>query len=954
MRPRSAFFALAAILLCCEASTAALLDGGNGYTGPQLDVRSLGVGCAYSQNDTATLRAALETGGSAAGKTLFVPSGCKILLGSPGAGDSVADLASGTTIECEDSTAGFVLARKACSDASDTPGAACTADNQCRNGTCDPDYSGGDSFAPTETSTYTVFGAAGGTTSPAIKRCGIWVNGGSGDSTAMGGAGKRWGYCDGAGTSVTGEGCYNACDAASGAFEGFACLTNGDCGVGACTARAGNCKANGGACTVISYATNWGASGAGKILPIAWGSATGAVVEDVTIYDHRRGDYSISVGSLGRVERASNIGDTLQTKQAVGQLFGPTVYSGGTASCLTNGGFNRCFTPSVTKGVIVDGSAAVSETTGYGWSAGINAKNYSTVQNSVGGGYGGPSISGWNGNTDLLINGPGVTVDGFRGGISLYCIQPEYSSGYNFLVNRAFCDGNIGPKFIISGAGNQYMGVRGAWSGFGVVGLGDQRGRCAGGTRSTKVCIFGAGTDATIGCPSSTCNPHADFPTGSATHFILGGGSLLHSDVADVSYLRAADGKRCTDTGGPCSVDGDCTNTTCRALRFSEGLISDVMFFRGGSNQTAIDLSASSIGVNQTSASLGGGPSIESWLVQIDAPAGFATGIKLPSLARACVGGSNAGASCTADATCTGGGKCRGQVEKLDVHGNVGGSTTPLVNWDWSYGDVSGLAGLLPTDDQPRGPVRLTAGEALTRGQLVSASTSADNTVVKTTTANPERAVGVALADTLSGDTVKVITQGVGVCIADGTISRGDKLKPSGSTAGRVVAVASSSDLMVASALAGASSGSAFDCLIGTTPPIQNTTASFPKFPGKDGGSLASLSTCSTNTQLVSVTHTATSGRSIRLLGVVPISQTTSATRNVTTTIKRGGSNCDSGSPTTLVTGTGTVANTQGQSVTSAITDTGQSGSVTYRLCACSSGAGTQADAGSALHLVEY
>ena len=54
--------------------------------------------CSAATDDTPRLRELIEAGGAAAGRTLFVPSGCRILLGSPGAGKSVADVASDTTI----------------------------------------------------------------------------------------------------------------------------------------------------------------------------------------------------------------------------------------------------------------------------------------------------------------------------------------------------------------------------------------------------------------------------------------------------------------------------------------------------------------------------------------------------------------------------------------------------------------------------------------------------------------------------------------------------------------------------------------------------------------------------------------------------------------------------------------------------------------------------------------
>jgi len=913
----------------------AINDGLNGYSGPQLNVRAFNVGCAYSKNETAVLRAALESGGAAAGKTLFVPSGCKILLGTSGAADSVADLASNTTIQCEDGTAGFVLARKSCSGVSDTPGAACTADNQCVNGTCVADANAVTAFAPTEASTYTVFGAAASAKNIAIKNCGIWVNGASGDSPAMGGAGKSWGYCDGTGTSILGAACAQFCNAASGGLEGVACNVNGTCGAGACTIPAGHCKASSGTCGDPPHATNWAASGPGKINPIDFSAASNARVENVTVYDHRRGDFTIKTGASGQVIDSASNGDSLTTPQIA-----------------TNGWVNYLPNNYVDKGIIAGLATSVVRSTGYGWTAGIHAMGFNTISSSTGGGYGGPSLSGWVGNSDLLISYAGVIADDFRGGSSLYCVLPKFADGYNFIVTNAFCDGNIGSKFIVQGAGNQYIGSRGAWGGRGaVVGLGDQRGLCASGTRSGQVCVFGAGNDATIGCPTgATCAANDLFPAGSAGHFVLGAGSLWHTDqVLETTFLRTTDSKRCvnsdaTDLGGPCTVDGDCSMGSCDFLNWNNSLIDGAMFL--GSLGKAVDLSTSSVGV----AVVADTPSILNWGVFGVSLPGFTTGFKFPAIARVCVGGTNDGTSCAADATCTGSGKCRGQVEGVTISGDASGVTTPLVNWDWSYGDVSGLKGLLATDYQGA-PVTLTAGEALTRGQVVSVSTAAANTVTKTTTANPERAVGVVLATTLSTYPAKVLTSGVGACIAQGSVTRGDILKPSGTTDGSVATVSSSSDISIGSALETTTTGLTFDCLIGVTPPIQNTTQTFPKFAYGQNAGTVGMTGCTTFTQATSITHAATSGRTIRLQGFAAADITGGVTRIFTTKIARG-ADC---SAAALVTADTELKSNENTTVALGFTDTGQSGSVSYRLCACAdTAASAQFGAGATLQLTEY
>lgn len=932
-------------------------DGSDGATGPtgnagRLVAEDLGLSCDYSVNDTSTLRTALETGGAAAGRTLFVPSGCRLLLGTPGAGDSVADVASSTTIDCEDGTAGLVLARHACSDASDTPGAACTADNQCHNGTCVYD-TGSSSFAPTEGSTYTVLGAAAGTKNVTIRNCGIWVNQGSGDSTAMGGAGKRWGYCDGAGGSdVTGEGCFTACNSSSGALYGLACTSDANCGAGACVEVAGTCKTGGGTCGSIPYTTNWGASGPGKINVIDFTNVTGAVIENVTIYDHRRGDFSIRTGSDGVIRSVANNGSSLTTPQVDTWV-------------------NLSANASVTKGIIAGNRTRLTDPEGFGWEAGIEALSFNTLVNPKGGGYGDSTETTWPGSTGLLISGPGVEAYGFRYGSGLLnCIRPKFglnsSGGFNFLVTNPYCDGQLGPKYIAQGAGNQYLGIRGAWNSVSTTfGFGDQRGRCASGTRSGKVCVFGSGDDATIGCPTgATCAAHNDFPAEGVTHAIISGGGLLHTDQTTGKMLRTTDSKRCMAgdgvLGGPCSSDGDCgTGGACRYLRYTDVLISGLNIYAAAAD-TGMDLSTSSVGVDIRPSV--GGPSIDRWLLSGVAFDSHTYGIKFPSTAdgtnaRVCAGGTAAGTACSASATCTGGGSCEAPVDEFTAFGAFQGVTTPLLNWKAGYGSVWGMTGLLPTSEQTK-PISFFAGEALTRGQLVEVSTSADATVVKNTTGTPERAIGIALGDALSGGIVKVATSGqMGACIADEAISRGAALMPSTSTAGRVKSWTAGHVIAGHALTNPGSAGTTFDCLVGGTPPIQDSAAVFPKNKSSGVNATAtSLATCSTYTQVAGITsYVTTSGTKIHLRASYALDNTGGNARTANVKLGHGGTGCgDATLVGQILQDTNLAANVNLPGSTISATFDSPGTTTTFRFCACASGSAIEIDEGAELFLTEY
>lgn len=333
-------------------------------------------------------------------------------------------------------------------------------------------------------------------------------------------------------------------------------------------------------------------------------------------------------------------------------------------------------------------------------------------------------------------------------------------------------------------------------------------------------------------------------PRGSSNHFVVGGGSLLQSQLgADVAFLRATDSKRCTAAstpayGAPCTADADCPGGTCDYLTWTNGLVEGVLFYNG-TGATAFDFATSGVGVNRTD-----GPSIGNWLVSGVELQGFDTGFAFPPLARSCTGGvggaSNNGSACPDDAACrstcrggTGAGRpcstradcpdgacagtprCTGAIADVTVIGDAGGVTTPLAHWDWSYGDVSGLKGLAATDDQAT-IVRLVASETLTRGQLVSVSEAMDRAVARTATGAPERAVGVALADTGRGDVAKIQTSGVGPCVASaaGGVERGAPLTPSTTTAGTVATSTAKGDPIVATALESAAANAPFRCLV--------------------------------------------------------------------------------------------------------------------------------------------
>lgn len=768
-------------------------------SGHRIVAEDIGLHCDGSANDTATLRSALEAGGRAAGKTLWLASGCKVLLGSTGA-DPI-DLAPSTSVVCEDQTAGFALARRRC-----TGGAldkvACDADAQCQGGTCSLyDADAGGSFAPDAGTTYTLF-RAGSSTGPGGQRiigCSIWVNQAQGDSTSLGGNGIETGYC--VGGANDGKTCFQTCDAASATFAGVSCNAPGaaDCGgaSGSCQNRS-QCAEGGGTCTSIPYDVSRGASGAGGINPIDFGNALYAsVVRDVVIWDHRKGDFSIASGR----DASSFVEGCDTTRQTVAVSSTP-------ALGITSYNSDRF----VTYGIKSRAGARILNNVAHGWDGGIYVGNNTFVRGnraeSLPGAITNSIVATSNPEVGLQYaswkGAPGFLVEGVTAQIesnvssAFICAAGANGGQTNWLFRDNVCENNQGVKLILAGAGNFVTGNRLAWlAREAVIALGDPRGRCAGGPREGLLCLRNLGTDATYGCPSSTCAFHADFKWNAVGHATIDG-NLIHTSTQGSRWIEVAPtGRRCmsgADAGKECTSTADCAaSASCEYPYIQDLSITGNNFYGGAAKDTAIDFSAiagaRSAGVTTPLLNI----NIDGNRIQ-----GFGTGVKFAN--------------------------APGLASNVQIAGSFGQNVAPLVNWDWSYGDVAGMRGLAKGDDQGV-VIDLDAGETLTRGQLVSVSASADGSVTTTSTANPERVIGVALNSAARGATAKVMTSGNGVCIADGSITRGDRLQPSGSVAGSVASAPGSAGLCVGSALETTTSGSTFRCIVGCAA-IQTSAAS--------------------------------------------------------------------------------------------------------------------------------
>jgi hypothetical protein len=315
--------------------------------------------CSGTSDASATVESEIAAATSA-GKAYFLPSGCMVGLGSPGAGNAAVDIPAGTTIICQDGTAGFRAQRQRCTGGT-YPGAYCESDAQCvGGGTCDNDFgatgsgacTGTECFAPSSGSTYTMLKDTANGSGITIEHC-----------TIQAGQADGYGRCS-AGTE-SGYPCRQECDGAS---AGFVCETNTECFAGG-TCQNRTCDIGGGNCSGATLP----AAGPGSILPIDFTRTSNVTLSEVTVTDHLKGSYTVKANRSAVIE-GSNLADTL------GKCTVPPGYASPSSSsvCLTSAPGTCCYTAfpnlvyttigpaqptnAVTNGIVADDSATIRRT----------------------------------------------------------------------------------------------------------------------------------------------------------------------------------------------------------------------------------------------------------------------------------------------------------------------------------------------------------------------------------------------------------------------------------------------------------------------------------------------------------------------------------------------------------------------------------------------------------------
>lgn len=471
--------------------------------------------CSGTVDDTAAVQEALR---AAAGGTLRVPAGCRLLVRSPGAGGVSFVLPSGTHVVCEGST-GFELARRRC-EGGGYPGAACASDAECLGGgACRIDGGLAGPYAPDADAVYTLFRAATGSRDVAVSGCRIRVYGSDAFFRCVGG-------------THDGAPCEQYCSG-DGPLANLGCSDDAACGTGnTCVGRA-DCTGAGGTCAAESGLP----AGPGRINVLDLAGTTDAVVERNSIYDHRRGELSIAVGS-GAVVTDNDTNTTIDTH--ITSFFGA-----GPSNTIAVDSALVAAERARVRGNVLRGAVAV-----------VRVGGFSVVSDNALTGSG-PTTTG------IYLRGQHPRIIGNQ--VRAYrCVQgdPLHLSNVTIVGNR--CLGGKGAKIVVTGAGwtvnDNYL----AWG--------------SGAERNGEPVVW-IGSQDRVGA--------------AVTHPVLSG-NLIFSDQPGASLIRFADpGNRCTDgpqRGTTCARDADCSPGRCAPSQHMDAIITGNIFVRGAPGQIAIDL----------------------------------------------------------------------------------------------------------------------------------------------------------------------------------------------------------------------------------------------------------------------------------------------------------------------------------------------------------------------------
>ncbi len=779
-----------------------------------VNVREKGATCDLSADDGAAFLAALTEG-----RGVLIPHGCRLLVGTPGAGRTKFALPSGTRVVCADHSAGFFLARRVCTTG-DYVGAACTSTADCAGGTCGYDGGLSSEFAPgPPTNVYTLFGAAavcggginigrrctqdadcpsaapnvppfpcaGQPRTIEIRGCTIWANQAD-DYQHCGGGAKADRPCaqvcdpndPRVAAALRGKAC-PAGDAGCGGIAG-SCLNTAQCGDGG-----GTCDGRPGS-----------PAGAGRVNFIDFGTAIFARVVDVTFSGATSSEFLVRIGKNSRIVDVEQTDDLVHTQ--VPYPFGlPT----GPGLAIDRGywvvdGGNTIRGNRVTAtgiGVLLGGSNHV---TGNDFSLSEQVertcaggrKQYATCAvdsdcpgSTCTGPYNYPTAVYLAGDQNKIVDNQfnrvwnGIRGDGQAG---LLSGLPRHGGNVVIVANR-FVLGR-GPKIIVTGAGYTVASNYVAWGSGGQTLCG---GTCA--NRWTPC----AADDECTGCAAGAdrcARPPAiligsDAPIGGGAAHPGVTGNLIHTEQPDTALLAfAAPGFRCiggANAGRPCTVateGSDCPDSACHASAQKTCIAGPRKGLLCRTDGPADCPGAPCPGC---CLSPGGPRGVTDVHVAGNELLGSAATTAAVDFSRPLVSGATGvdGVTIHGNRVAVVGGigfrfapsaRTPPALSDLAIYGNdVTSVATKLVHWDGRYGVQEGQIGLDPTADDPK-VVRFAVKGSIAQYSAVQVDLADGHVVVADAAAN--RPIGCVLDAPAAGALGRVAVGGTATCACDASL----------------------------------------------------------------------------------------------------------------------------------------------------------------------------------------
>jgi hypothetical protein len=172
-----------------------------------------------------------------------------------------------------------------------------------------------------------------------------------------------------------------------------------------------------------------------------------------------------------------------------------------------------------------------------------------------------------------------------------------------------------------------------------------------------------------------------------------------------------------------------------------------------------------------------------------------------------------------------------GSIAGLGILGNnFQGTTDSLQNWSWAFGSYDSTAPLQPGDESPTFAFSGVSGTTPAIYQLAVHDGTSDSTTKIAPAGTTLPILGVYLSATAAGGTARLAVNGITKCTIDGTVTRGDRLCVSASTAGRAVSCTGAQDGFAVAMASGVAADNVLCALEPSAPNIMSSYGTVPAY----------------------------------------------------------------------------------------------------------------------------